>query len=85
MELKRFKTVIDNKHKLGGSPYVLGRINGIMFAMCNGLDGAVFEIDHDDDIDIEILTAECTKRQYDAFSEVIESLYPGLCVFNYVE
>ena len=81
---KRFKTVIDGNHKFGSSEYIRGRIAGIMYAMCDGQIDMSFGVAHNDELNTWTLITECTKSQYDAFSEVIEEQYPGLCVFNYV-
>lgn len=80
---RRFKTAIDGKHKFGSNEYVRGRINGIMYAMCGGKVNQSFGWLHNRELDIWVLTVECTKKQYDAFVDCIEEQYPGLCVFDY--
>lgn len=80
---KQFKTAIDGKHKFGSNEYVLGRINGIMYVMCGGEMNMSFGMKHNNKLDIWVLTAECTERQYSAFADCIEEQYPGLCIFDY--
>lgn len=80
---KRFKTAIDDKHKFGSNEYILGRINGIMYAMCGGRIDNSFGMKRNSKLDIWILTVDCTERQYSAFADCIEEQYPGLCVFDY--
>ena len=76
----KFRTFIKKDHKLGGRDYIVGRISGIMYCMCQDKNDISYGIAKDDSV--VKLIVKCTKEQYDAFSEVIEDMYPGLCVFN---
>lgn len=80
---KRFQTAIDGKHKLGSNDFVLGRIMGIMHIMCDGQISGNFALKRNEELDLWILTTECTRRRYNAFVDRIEEEYPGLCVFDY--
>lgn len=78
METKIFKTLLKvNKE------YILGRISGVMYAMCTRRypsEGS-YAIEYNERG--YVLTTKCTEEQYQEFQEVIKYLYPGFCKFNY--
>ena len=85
-EKKLFQTLIKCESRFGLSDYVCGRISGIHLCMCfnNPLDerncpvGPYIKFDKG-----MIIKTICTCERYDAFMNTVESLYPGLCEFNY--
>ena len=81
MEKRIVKTLIKKDHKLGNNEYVKGRISGIQSIMCP----RDFEFGTGRNEDGFILVAECDVNQYDRFINVIEEMYPGLCIFDYRE
>lgn len=78
--MEKFKTLVkDNHNRYGRNAYVRGKISGIQMMVCEsdkvyaneGIEGGV------------LYTCECTPEQYEKFIEIVESIYPGLCIFNY--
>lgn len=85
MTKRRIKTLVKHDHASGKDVYVLGRIAGAMAAMCkedpaNGLEFGRGRCDIGN-----ILVTETTAEKYEAFANVIENWYAGLCIFDYVE
>lgn len=83
-----FKTLVKADHKLGGNKYVLGRISGIKYVVCDtlGLSEMDQVISGNGQTEAgHILKTECTAECYSAFTDIIESHYPGLCVFDYTD
>lgn len=79
-----FKTLIKADHKLGKDDFVFGRIMGAMAVLCKddpamGIESGYSLLRNGD----RVIIAKTTIRQYDSFVNVIESWYPGLCVFKY--
>ena len=81
MDKKLFKTLIRKDHKLGNNDYVKGKISGIQTILCP----REFEHGNGRNEDGFILVAECEPIHYDAFKNVVEKIYPGLCEFNYID
>lgn len=76
---RKFHTLLKIENELVNRQYVRGRISGIMDVACNVKKHyAVAAFDKG-----FILTCECTPKQYEKFSKIIENEYPGLCVFDY--
>lgn len=83
MEKKFFKTLVkDNHDKYGRNTYIRGRVSGIQLMVCGeghdtyankGIEGGV------------LMTCKCSPEQYERFSEIVDGIYPGLCIFNYEE
>lgn len=76
--------ILSKAGKLDRNDYMVGRIRGVNYVICNG--GSCIEyatIEHGDG-SIDFRT-ECTADQYTAFAEIVEEMYPGLCVFDYKE
>ena len=82
MEKKIFKTLVKDHHvKYGRNAYIRGRISGIQLMVCEGhkthinkgIDGGILNV------------CECYPEQYERFTEIVEEIYPGLCIFNYEE
>lgn len=83
---KSFQTLIKREGRFGLSDHVCGRISGIHLCTCFDKP-----LDERDSIagpyriveDGMIIESICTCEQYDAFMNTVESIYPGLCEFNY--
>ena len=81
MEKKIFKTLVKDNHvKFGRNSYIRGRISGIQYVVCDkdtyankSIDGGIIQ------------TCKCTPEQYEQFTEIVDKMYPGLCIFNYEE
>lgn len=82
MEKKTFKTLIKGDHKHSNNDYIKGRISGIQFVMCGGEETYPHIRNNDG---AHILTHACTEKEYKAFADRIEWLYPGLCIFDWKE
>ena len=84
-DIKVYKTLVRNDHHLGGNEFVLGKITGIMYAMCNMPNGGkTFGI-----ADClaggtvgKLLMTECTAEEYNRFALTIDVLYQGLCLYD---
>lgn len=77
MEKREFTTLIRKERIKGSEEFVLGRISGIQYCVCENEKGyAIGEIEEG-----YLLTAEFTKKQYDNFANIVSKLYPGLCRF----
>lgn len=87
MEKQIFKTLVKGDHKLGCNEYVMGRISGIEYVLCNGgtKPQQQFPWDYNPENGDHRMMTFCTKKEYDNFANMIEYLYPGLCIFNYQE
>jgi hypothetical protein len=85
METRQIKTLVKSDHALGEDMFVLGRIMGAMAVMCKDdpAKGIEYVIDYCSDGNIFMI--ETTEAKYEAFANVIENWYTGLCVFDYVE
>lgn len=85
METRKIKTLIKSDHKLGKDDFISGRIVGAMAVLCKedpakGLEFGMIRCENG-----RIIMTETIDDRYDAFINVIENWYPGLCVFDYVE
>lgn len=81
MDRLRALTLIKYNHKFGGNEYIKGRISGIAYSICgfnrkNEISNT--RIDNGD-----VLECKFTVDEYDTFINIIEELYPGLCIFDY--
>lgn len=86
METRKIKTLVKHDHTLGKDNYVLGRIVGAMAVLCKedpamGLEFGRGRCKNGDNI----IVTETTNKKYELFTSVIESWYPGLCIFDYTE
>ena len=82
MEKKLFRTLIKGNTLLGAKEYVRGKISGYQDIICDRDEERSFA-----NIMAEkgvILTTKCTELQYDAFRQMVEKHYPGVCEFDYV-
>lgn len=75
---KTFNTIVKADQEIGRKDYVIGMIAGIMRSMCGMFDGALVTLSNGN----HQLTTTCEPDKYDKFSNMIERLYPGLCVFD---
>lgn len=84
MEKRIFKTLILKKGRLGKNKYVHGRICGMNLVLCGGVESdrrfPLLE-----NRKITIILSECTQKQYNKFKELVEEVYPGICIFDYKE
>lgn len=78
----RFETLMKEDHKFGDNQYVLGRISGMLYAICND-DYLCWG--HCKNNAGYILITECTPERYEIFKEKVEEQYPDLCIFDYRE
>lgn len=85
MDARQIKTLVKNDHKLGKDVFVLGRIMGAMAVMCKEDPAKGIEFGRGRCEQGNIFVTETTTEKYEAFTNVIEEWYPGLCIFNYVE
>ena len=83
MEKREVVTLIRKEHKLGDNAYVKGRISGIGYMLLYDKDGLEYANAKNDDG--FLLTHKCNVDQYMEFMEIVEKLYPGLCIFDYKE
>ena len=81
MEKREVKTLIKWKHNLGDNHYVRGKISGIAYVILNNAEGEQYANERINEG--FILTHKCDVNQYDRFINVIEEMYPGLCIFDY--
>lgn len=84
MEKRLFWTLIKYNHKLGDNKYVRGRISGIQLVLCekNSEDELIFaNMRTEEGVILRTIT---TQTNYDKFTKLIEELYPGLCIFDYM-
>lgn len=84
MEKGTFRTLIKAEGRLTNE-FVIGKISGIMLALCDKTTEhekncvyAIVGIDEG-----YILTVDCYEEDYAKFKCLVETHYPGLCVFNY--
>ena len=84
MENKIFKTIVRADHKFGDSEYVRGRISGIQLAMCAKDPKKEFVWSYVPRVG-DMMKTECTSERYDAFINIIEELYPRVCICDYKE
>ena len=84
MGTRKIKTFVNGEHvTYGKNEYVLGRIMGAMAVMCEkDPTKGEFAIDAFRNGD-RILKVKTTDEKYEAFTSLIESWYPGLCIFDY--
>lgn len=76
MEKKLFKTLISNEK----NDYVIGKISGILYALCSCNPKEVYAMGVFDTGYLHYV--ECTEKQYSKAKKVIEDLYPGVCTFD---
>lgn len=83
MEIREFNTFVKKGVKpcFDDNDYVLGRISGMMDAICNPENEPAFATYHIPEG--TGLTVECTQEQYDKFTKMVEKNYPGLCEFDF--
>lgn len=80
MEKGTFRTLIKAGDKKYYNDYVLGRISGMMCALCNHTKRC-YEIRQNKEG--WILKVDCYPEDYAKFECFVKGCYPGLCVFNY--
>ena len=85
MEKWKFKTWVKGDRALGKDEFVLGRIMGAMAVMCKEDPATGVEFGRARRDNGNLFVTETTFEKYEAFANVIESWYPGLCIFDYVE
>lgn len=78
-EKMKVLTLIKYNHKFGCNKYVMGRISGIGYLLSDFCSR--YSITKDDNG--FILAHDFSADDYDEFVQIVEELYPGLCVFNY--
>ena len=83
MEARVIKTLVKGDRILGNDNFVLGRIMGAMAVMCKDDPAMGLEYGRGYCEDGHIFVTETTDEKYKAFANVIESWYPGLCIFDY--
>ena len=83
MEKRIIKTLVKYDHALGKDDFVLGRVMGAMAAICKDDPAMGIEKGRGRCKDGNIFVAETTFEKYDTFAQVVESWYPGLCIFGY--
>lgn len=83
MGTRMFYTVVKANHKLGGKTYVRGRVHGIMEAICSKDPGKEILYGIGENELGMIIPTRTTSRRYKKFAEIVERLYPGLCIFDY--
>ena len=81
MEKRIFKTLIKDNHKFGNNPYVRGRISGMAYVLF-GCDKQCAHIRYEN-LDGVLFRYNGLPEEYEKFKEVVESCYPGLCIFDY--
>ena len=83
MDKKIFTTIVKSKDEVEFSnDYVLGRIRGIEYAMCGGSSGSNFATMHCPQNGRRRFDTECSEEEYFAFKAMVNSSYPGLCIFD---
>lgn len=99
MERTKFKTLLNNDHKLRGNEFVEGKLLGMAEIICD-LRGETLEKETKDgeirkvteyrglyrsnrDGSKKWLETRCTQEQYEQFKKCVEEQYPGLCTFYY--
>ena len=85
MENRVFKTLVKSEHALGKDDFVLGRIMGAMAVMCKEDPARGLEMGRGHCKHGNIFVTKTSFEKYEAFANVIENWYPGLCLFGYVE
>lgn len=83
MEKKIFNTLLRKQHMFGYNKYVKGRISGISFVICGGMDSEDIPCANTLDDNGFVLRRLCTPKQYEEFTKIVEELYPELCEFDY--
>lgn len=81
--MKKFKvsTLIKSNYMLTiNKEYVLGKISGIGYMVCEKNEGGIIYYIQNKGY---VYENEFTIDEYDNFINIIEELYPGLCIFNY--
>ena len=82
MEEKIFATAINKEHEFSDNKYVLGRLSGIKYIVCDGVRKPhVGPMVHENGT--PIMFTKCTEDQYAEFARIVENVYPGLCIFRY--
>lgn len=79
MDKQEVLTLIKRDHKFGGNEFVLGKISGIGYVESGyHSDSVLMRID-----DGFVYRNKFTPDGYDKFINIIETMYPGLCKFDY--
>lgn len=85
MDKKVFVTIFKSKdeHVLSND-YTRGRITGIAYIMCDEYksDKPLYASFYHTVSGRRSFAVECSEAKYAAFAEIIEKIYPGLCIFN---
>lgn len=77
MDKKIFKTLIKREEN---NKYAIGRISGIQAVLDSTMGKAIRGVlGRREGM---MFSVECTKDQYNTFADLVEDMYPGLCVFN---
>ena len=76
--------ILANAGRISSNDYVIGRIMGANYVICNGVPDKGWAVVGDGD-GTHIFNTECTAGKYAAFAEIVEEMYPGLCIFDYKE
>ena len=76
--------ILPKAGKIASNDYVVGRIMGVNYVICNGVPGKGYGMIMNDD-GSNFFRTVCTADQYTAFAKIVEELYPGLCIFDYKE
>lgn len=77
-ELKIYKTLVESNND-----YVVGRINGVKLAICDYPNKNFDNYMTTNSAGFSILLCECTEEQYNTFANIVDKIYPGMCVFNH--
>ena len=85
MEKGTFRTLIKAEYEKFYNDYILGRISGMMCALCDHTTEYEKKCCYAITQDKEgwILKIDCYPEDYAKFECFVEGYYPGLCVFNY--
>ena len=70
--------------KVTSNDYVIGRIMGVNYVMCNGVPDNGWGVVVNDD-GTRVFNTECSAGKYAAFADVVDEMYPGLGIFDYKE
>ena len=74
-------TILPMAGKLVSNEYVIGRIMGVNYVICNGVPRRGYPMYKNDD-GSHVFRTVCTAEQYRTFTKTVEELYPGLCIFD---
>lgn len=79
-ELKVYRTLVKKSDMYGINPFILGRISGFMFAICNHYDENKYRCGYameEGDLGY-VMSVNTTEKDYQEFLDVCENMYPGL-------